>query len=480
MPSKPSKRKVRQLLKSVPSKRARIVIEHILEHGFITEEILKMIGKICLIILALVLSVSAYGCRAKAPQIPEEEDDVRPAVTEKPTYTVERGTVIDSIQFVDRIAPIQEKQLYFKTNGFVRAVFVKEEDEVKAGDLLAELETGDLQNQIAQAQVNLEKAQLRLAEIESNIQEIKKAEIELAVSELKLKQTVEQDGSARVAIAKANLDKAALALEMAKANDQGYAVPSYNLKMATLDYQIADYNYQLVLQDQKNRKYQIEILEKEIEANRLRLDKLREGSDPQAQTEMKLARLSLDRLSTQMENARIRSPIDGRVMSISTYPGKAAEAFRPVIIVADPTGYEIAANLTDRQVSRLSVGQKATIVLVDRPGEELTGTVRRLPYGVRDNKELLADADTATRISFRAPGDNVQIGDLARVTIVLEKRDDAIFLPIEAVRTFQGRRFVVVQDGDRRRRFDVKLGVEGDGKVEIKEGLQEGQIVVGQ
>ena len=436
--------------------------------------------KVFIILTALTLAISFYGCRAETSLIEEEEAEIGPVVTEKPTYEVKRGTVTSSIQFVDRIAPIHEKKLFFKTNGFVRAIFVENDDEVQAGDLLAELETGDLKNRIAQAQVNLEQVQLRLAQLESNTHEIEKAEIELSIVGLKLEQALSQDPSARTAIAKANLDKAALALELAKAGDKGYTVPSYNLKVATLDHRIAEYNYQLALGEGKKHEYDIEVLKKEVEASRLKLNRLTNTSDPQTTSELKLARLALDRLEIQMEEARIRSPLDGRVMDITIFAGKATEAFRPVIIVADPRGYEIAAYLNSRQITRIRVGQEVSIILVNQPGEGIPGVIRRLPYSIRNNKEILDDADPDTRISFRAPENKVQIGDLARVTIVLEQKDDVLFLPLEAIRTFQGRRFVVVQDGDRRRRVDVKLGIEGGGVVEIENSLKEGQIIIGQ
>jgi hypothetical protein len=38
---------------------------------------------------------------------------------------------------------------------------------------------------------------------------------------------------------------------------------------------------------------------------------------------------------------------------------------------------------------------------------------------------------------------------------------------------------VVVQDGESQRRVDVKVGIESTDRVEIEEGLTEGQIVVG-
>ena len=43
----------------------------------------------------------------------------------------------------------------------------------------------------------------------------------------------------------------------------------------------------------------------------------------------------------------------------------------------------------------------------------------------------------------------------------------------------EGRKFVMVRKGDRLQKVDVKLGIEGEDRVEILEGLEEGQIIEG-
>ncbi len=69
---------------------------------------------------------------------------------------------------------------------------------------------------------------------------------------------------------------------------------------------------------------------------------------------------------------------------------------------------------------------------------------------------------------------------MATVVIFLEQRDDVLWLPPTAVRSFQGRDFVVVQDGDLQRRVDVRIGLESEDRVELLEGAELGQVVVGE
>jgi multidrug efflux pump subunit AcrA (membrane-fusion protein) len=73
-----------------------------------------------------------------------------------------------------------------------------------------------------------------------------------------------------------------------------------------------------------------------------------------------------------------------------------------------------------------------------------------------------------------------ELGDLVRVTVVLEAKPDVLWLPPQAIRTFEGRRFVVVQEEDAQRRVDVNVGIQGEDRVEIEEGLSEGDVVLGQ
>ena len=76
-------------------------------------------------------------------------------------------------------------------------------------------------------------------------------------------------------------------------------------------------------------------------------------------------------------------------------------------------------------------------------------------------------------------GTGLKAGDLVRVTVLIEQSPDTLWLPPAAIRTFEGRKFVMVRVGDRLQKVDVKLGVEGEDRVEITDGLEEGQIIEG-
>jgi multidrug efflux pump subunit AcrA (membrane-fusion protein) len=220
-----------------------------------------------------------------------------------------------------------------------------------------------------------------------------------------------------------------------------------------------------------------------LEAQRAQqqLDWLQEGVDPVLVNEVNQAQLALERLQAQVAEAQIIAPMDGEVLSRSIFAGRPVEAFTPAIILADPAQLEVSANAPSSQLEEMAEGQDANIVLSAYPGQTWQGTVRRLPYpyGTGGSTQGLLGADESARISLEGDLSDLELGDLARVTIILEQKDDVLWLPPAAIRTFQGRKFVIVQDADRQRRVDITIGIEGKDRVEILEGLEEGQTVVG-
>jgi len=71
------------------------------------------------------------------------------------------------------------------------------------------------------------------------------------------------------------------------------------------------------------------------------------------------------------------------------------------------------------------------------------------------------------------------LGEAASVTVVIDEHQNVLWLPPAALRTFQGQDSVLVEAGGVQRRVDVRLGLKSADRVEILEGLSEGQVVVG-
>ncbi|MGD2077990.1 MAG: efflux RND transporter periplasmic adaptor subunit [Chloroflexota bacterium] len=444
-----------------------------------------------------------------------------PIVPEKPLYTVEQGTVVNTLEFTGRVSPVLEEELFFKSDGFVAEVYVDRGVQVSEGDLLAELEIGDLQNRLAQQQLALQTAELTLEQAEETASDqLLEAQINLDKLTLQLAQEQTNPGSGRTTAAAVGLEAAQRELADAQeaydtawepARDwelnmrepsclpgQGGAVPCTGLPLrdqleseraaterrlarAQDNLAIARADYNDAFASRSADTYSAQILEKDIELAEHRIEQLQRGVDPLLALDLERTRLEIAATNQQINDAQLIAPFDGEILSVALGPGDNASAFRTVIVLADPGSLEVTAELGADQLREMSVGQEATISLRNRPEDEMSGFVRQLPYPYGGGTVEASEDDTAARITFDDPSVSLEMGELATVVIVLEEKSDVLWLPPAAIRTFQGRNFVVVQDEDgSQRRVDVRLGIESDERVEILDGLERGETVVGE
>ena len=106
---------------------------------------------------AALLAACLPGSTAIPPPTPTPLPT--PIVPENPTYTVQRGTVVEDLTFTGRVSPVEEAELFFRTDGRLLKVHVARGDAVLTGDVLAELDVETLHRQMAQAELALAAAQ---------------------------------------------------------------------------------------------------------------------------------------------------------------------------------------------------------------------------------------------------------------------------------------------------------------------------------
>lgn len=386
----------------------------------------------CVLIITLLTACASSGRDRRTSDVAEPTPIPTAVVPNKPTYTVERGDVVYAADFTGRIAPTNETPLAFLMSGEVAEVFVERGETVLEGIEIARLDTAELEQELALAQAALTVAQEKLAAVQDvNATNRSRAELNLALAQLDLDYASEQAG------------------------DFPSAAQSYEIARLTILRDLAQ----------------------------LAVAELSNAVDPQLQADVAAAELRVAELEAAVANATLIAPTDGVLVSLNLSPGKSVVAAEPVGTLADLDELEVSANLQPSEMEELAEGVAVTISLANRPGETFTGFIRQMPfpYGTRGSADV-EPTDTTTRIAFANPEDALQFapGDRMNMVVVLEERPDVLWLPPAAVREFNGRYFVVIEDAQGQSRVDVELGIEGDGRLEIVQGLAEGQIVVGQ
>lgn len=190
--------------------------------------------------------------------------------------------------------------------------------------------------------------------------------------------------------------------------------------------------------------------------------------------EIKRASAEVAALAKQRANLRLVSPVDGIVTAREAEAGDTVVAGQAVIRVIDPASLWVRVRIDQGRAGGIAQGQAARVVLRSRRGEELSGKVARIELQSDSvTEERLVD------VAFDQPPAGWSIGELAEVTIQLPKVDAGLFVPSQAVQRL-GQQTGVWQIEQQRARFvAVRTGASTlDGRTQILEGLRAGDKVI--
>lgn len=402
----------------------------------------------------------------------------------RPTYTVQRGTVEETLEFTGRWLPRDQQGLAFEVAGTVRGVYVRRDDTVRAGDLLADYDTSDLEAQLASAQLDLDAALNRLESgADGSVQSVEDAQFALANSKLALESTLANAPWTSLESARIGLEQAQNAYDDAlrayddttsRADSTAAATDGawQRLRDAEVGLRTAQNSYFSAAQGYNNHLISVKQQENAVLRDERALEEALTGAgvDPDLVRAVQAAQLALDQIRDKIAKSSLRAPFDGVVLEVAVQPGDHAEAFKTVITLALPDPKEAVASLAFNDTQRLSVGMTGVCQELNRPETAVQCAVRQIPLSSRD-------ADQRVRVAARL--DSLALGQVVEITMPLQVRDNVLWLPPAAIRTYQNRRFVVIETPDGQRVADVVLGLETDERVEIVSGVAEGDVVVG-
>jgi macrolide-specific efflux system membrane fusion protein len=367
--------------------------------------------------LASILLPTLLGCAAIGSD-QQPTPIPTPVVAEKPTYTVARGDVVLQDSFTGSVVLIDPIALSFKVDGRLKSLDVRAGDAVKKDQVLGQLDISDLTKSLNAAQFTLDQDEVKLA----NAQKVTQFALQKATIDLDEKQAT---------------------LAKLKAAHAG--------------------------------PYDLQIAQDEVDLAKVEIDELKSSVDEQTQRDVARDQTQVDQIKSDIEGRTIRAPVDGVVTEIAekVTAGASVAAFQPILQLGDPSQVEIAASYTS-DASDIAVGQQASATVAKLKDQTFPATLRK-PEGSAST----GSGDNSARFSFDNTKLQLKPGETVYLTIVLKNETNVLWLPPNAIRTFMGRTFVVLRDGGVEKRVDVVVGTATNDRVVVRQGLTEGQIVIG-
>ena len=192
------------------------------------------------------------------------------------------------------------------------------------------------------------------------------------------------------------------------------------------------------------------------------------------------ARLALEELQSQKEKLRIKSPADGVVYVINAQPGELAAQTMPLFSVASSERLKVTATISEYDIASVETGQ-SVVIRSDGFSEQYQGVVSYIS-DVAENiiSGQTAETAVAIEVAFQDQETKFRPNYAASMEILTAQKSGALMVPYEAVYTdAQGVRRIFAVEEDVAAEHIVTLGIEGDLNVEVLgEGLAEGDIII--
>lgn len=191
------------------------------------------------------------------------------------------------------------------------------------------------------------------------------------------------------------------------------------------------------------------------------------------------AALSSNWLLYQAASPVITAPIAGTVSNVGLVEGLVLETSitpRMVAVIQNTAPAIISVNLSEVDVVKVKIGQKATITLDGAPGKTFTGTLQSI-----DKIGVVSSGVTNYPVLVRLEAivEEILPNMAATANIQLASQSEALIIPTSAIQTSPERKSIVrILKNGQVQVVPVETGLASDSQTEIKSGLQDGDEVI--
>ncbi len=172
--------------------------------------------------------------------------------------------------------------------------------------------------------------------------------------------------------------------------------------------------------------------------------------------------LSLQSYTKELDNYNITAPIDGVVLSksykVGDTIGSSSNSSATLMTVADTSKMVFNLAVDELEISSVQVGQTADITADALPNETFTGAVTKI---AKEGTSSNGVTTYQVELTIEAPGGLIS-GMNVNAEIIIQKAENALYLPVAAVTNITGERgFVLVKDDSAVQPGEGAAGTEG-------------------
>jgi HlyD family secretion protein len=394
---------------------------------------------------------------------------------------------------------------------------------VKKGDLLCELNGESIQNELDRETPNLasNKAQQIAAEntyliqINDNATALRRATLDLELKELALRQWREgevvkrrQDLALRISKAELELERLAdklmrshellregfISKDEADRDESSYidAISSYT--NARLEREVYE-TYELA-RDEKQKLSEVDQARDEVDRVRLNNEiqlASKDAARENQKEQVKLIENRIEKLRKNLDSCRILAPSDGLVVYSTSVEGMrwggnegslqiGQQVYPNQLIIALPDTSEMIAviKVHEAVAGRVRPGQRVLVKIDAANGKVFEGKVESI--GVMAESGGWRDPNTReyqVKVTLEAgPEDGLKPAMRAEGRIILDRVEDVLTVPVQALFADGAVQYVYVPSGDRYTRLPVRVGRKSDATASLIAGVVEGQRVL--
>jgi HlyD family secretion protein len=347
-------------------------------------------------------------------------------------WPVARGELVQRVVASGRVLAAARIQIGSLALGRVDKVLAEAGDRVGGGQLLLQLDDAEARAALAQARAAVGQAAARLEQVEDvgarvSAEALRQAELRVEQAEARLRraETLAGVGS----ISQADLDDARKSWELAGS---------------------------------------------QLESARVQARAAASGADRRgAAAALAQARAAEQAAATRLDQLQIRAPAAGVIVERDVEPGDVVQAGKPLLVLAREGETQLSVLPDEKNLAFLRPGQKATASADAFPD-------RRFPAEVAWIAPAVDLARGTVEVKLRVPDPPPYLRPDMTVSVNVEVGRDAaaLSLPAEAVRDPDADPWVLVVRGGRAVRQPVRLGMRGEGRVQVVSGVEAGEMVV--